>query len=950
MKLKRFAGAMVLLLLSPAFCLAASFSADMVETSRGKTNVSKIHLLDHQYRLDMKEEGRALTVLVDEKAGKTRLILPSENVYVEMDNSDMKSLMNNPFAAYRRMVEMYEVRSVGQEKIGGITCEKQVITIQGKEVMTAWIAADYNFPIKMENKMNDLFMELKKLKPGGVAPDLFTIPAGLKKVAGLLLSAPDWAGDIAKAPVMAPPFEKTLNEGQMIRIKPVRNFNIDIKTKSLDGTKGSFSATAFKDGRPLKRVSTFAGKGQKIQKEKPDEADEIVVRAASGTVKVTAGLIEAPEGIILTKKFIKSMSGRELYPDQGKAFLFRLTDRADDGRDSRGTLTFYEGRAQHKKNPEKEEFTLSAGQSKVWQYDADRQIGTIYMMVLDGGVDVRLEQPEKASLTPSSWAQAAAEKKPAVPTATTAPARQTEPAKTDTAAKTGAPKPSGADRMVFILDASGSMWGQINGKAKIAIAKEVMTELVDELPEDLHVGLTVYGHRRKGDCADIQMVTPAAPLAAGAIKSQIAKINPKGKTPIGGSLLQVAETLKDQPGNKVIVLVTDGLESCNQDPCQVARQLAAAGVVSKIHIVGFDLGGDALAKLKCIADPSGGVLVGAGNAEELKSALTDVVSAALPHNFVIKGLDANNKPLYVSARVSKAGQTIAGSSGSTLRYSLPAGSYSVAVSYLPLDQTVVLEDVAVEENRLTEKKIVFAESKLRINSLEENNKALYSTAAVYKSGTGEMIKEKNGAKHVFTLPPGIYDVKVSYGPTKTEQWLRNLETTAGGKLVKELVFAKCELIIKSLDGNDKALYSSVVVFKSGTDEIIKKHNGAKNVFTLLPGVYDVKVTCSPIKKDKWLRNVTLQANDRIEQQVHFALGKIKITGLGPDGKKLYLGVTVYPAGANDEIRRATGGNPSFTLEPGAYDFHVKAGKIKAEKWLRGVTIENGADKKQQIQF
>lgn len=165
-----------------------------------------------------------------------------------------------------------------------------------------------------------------------------------------------------------------------------------------------------------------------------------------------------------------------------------------------------------------------------------------------------------------------------------------------------------------------------------------------------------------------------------------------------------------------------------------------------------------------------------------------------------------------------------------------------------------------------------------------------------------------------------------------------------------MVFAKCELIIKSLDGNGKALYSSVVVFKSGTDEMIKKHNGAKNVFTLLPGVYDVKVTCNPIKKDKWLRNVTLQANDRIEQQVHFALGKIRITGLGPDGKKLYLGVTVYPAGTSDEIRKATGGGPSFTLEPGAYDFHVRAGEIKAEKWLRGVTIEDGANKKQQILF
>ncbi|UCF82466.1 MAG: VWA domain-containing protein, partial [Desulfobacteraceae bacterium] len=62
------------------------------------------------------------------------------------------------------------------------------------------------------------------------------------------------------------------------------------------------------------------------------------------------------------------------------------------------------------------------------------------------------------------------------------------PAATDTA------------RMVLVLDASGSMWGQIEGKAKIEIAKKVMAELIDQIPADFQTGLTVYGHRRKGDC------------------------------------------------------------------------------------------------------------------------------------------------------------------------------------------------------------------------------------------------------------------------------------------------------------------------------------------------------------------------------------------------------------------------------------------------------------------
>ena len=506
------------------------------------------------------------------------------------------------------------------------------------------------------------------------------------------------------------------------------------------------------------------------------------------------------------------------------------------------------------------------------------------------------------------------------------------------------------DRMVLILDASGSMWGQIDGKPKIAIAKTVMDELVDEIPENLYVGLTVYGHRRKGDCGDIEMVAPVERINRKSIKKKIEAISPKGKTPISASLIRVADTLKDTPGNKTIILVTDGIESCDRDPCKVARELAASGVVTRIHIVGFDLAGDAMDQLKCIAAPSGGLVVGAKNAEELKSALTEVVSETLPHNLVVKGLDVNKKPLYVSVQVSRAGKQIAASSGSTLRYSLPAGSYSVAVRYSPLDQTIVLKDVAVGEDRLTEKEVVFAQSELKIKSLDGKSKALYSSAVVYKSGTGEKIKQSNASVHVFTLPPGAYDVKVSHGPTKTDQWLRNLTTTAGGQLVQEVVFAQCKLKVKSLDGNSKALYSSAVVYKSGTDEKIKQHNGSNHTFTLLPGAYDVKVTCDPIKEDRWLRNISLQANDQLEQQVHFALGKIKITGLGPDGKKLYLGVTVCPAGSSEKIHSATGGSPSFTLKPGAYDILVRAGKIKTEKWVRDITIENGADIKKQVQF
>ncbi|MEJ6478489.1 MAG: VWA domain-containing protein, partial [Octadecabacter sp.] len=59
---------------------------------------------------------------------------------------------------------------------------------------------------------------------------------------------------------------------------------------------------------------------------------------------------------------------------------------------------------------------------------------------------------------------------------------------------------------ILVLDASGSMWGQIDGVAKITIAQEVVTDLLQTLPADQRLGLTVYGHRTRGDCTDIETI------------------------------------------------------------------------------------------------------------------------------------------------------------------------------------------------------------------------------------------------------------------------------------------------------------------------------------------------------------------------------------------------------------------------------------------------------------
>src|SRR5690606_29218288 len=50
-----------------------------------------------------------------------------------------------------------------------------------------------------------------------------------------------------------------------------------------------------------------------------------------------------------------------------------------------------------------------------------------------------------------------------------------------------------AEDVVIVYDASGSMWGQIDGVSKIEIARDVMADLVDGWSDATNLGLVAYG-------------------------------------------------------------------------------------------------------------------------------------------------------------------------------------------------------------------------------------------------------------------------------------------------------------------------------------------------------------------------------------------------------------------------------------------------------------------------
>lgn len=185
-------------------------------------------------------------------------------------------------------------------------------------------------------------------------------------------------------------------------------------------------------------------------------------------------------------------------------------------------------------------------------------------------------------------------------------------------------------KTLLILDASGSMWGQIEGKSKIAIARDAVANLTKSVNASSSFGLMVYGHRRKGDCADIEVLIEPAANTGAAIEQAVKNIQPKGKTPLSQAVLQGAQALGYETNPVTIILVTDGIETCSLDPCEVAQTLEQKGVNFITHVIGFGLSPEEGKQVSCLADITGGRFLLPQNSAQLVESLQQTVKEAPP--------------------------------------------------------------------------------------------------------------------------------------------------------------------------------------------------------------------------------------------------------------------------------------------------------------------------------
>ncbi len=188
-------------------------------------------------------------------------------------------------------------------------------------------------------------------------------------------------------------------------------------------------------------------------------------------------------------------------------------------------------------------------------------------------------------------------------------------------------------RILFIFDASNSMNGTWEAKPKINVATRLLSQALDSLRNvpDLQLGLRVYGHEKNylhgQDCDDTQLKVPLGFSNVGAIKSSLKSLKPKGTTPIAATLEKAGGDFPDCPRGdcrNIIILITDGIEECNGDPCAVSMSLQKRGIVLKPFVIGIGLDLEFRESFECM-----GSFYDATNEKSFTNALGIVISQAL---------------------------------------------------------------------------------------------------------------------------------------------------------------------------------------------------------------------------------------------------------------------------------------------------------------------------------
>jgi len=198
------------------------------------------------------------------------------------------------------------------------------------------------------------------------------------------------------------------------------------------------------------------------------------------------------------------------------------------------------------------------------------------------------------------------------------------------AAEEGEKNPCTEDAML-VFDASGSMAGNLNQgiattKPRIEEVRAALARVLPAITRFRRVGLIVYGPGPYQQC-NVQLALKPSADAAGPIMQQVNALSPAGKTPLTAAVADAADVLDYQNKPGLIVVLTDGEETCGGSPCNLGKELHGDAAHLTVHVIAFRMkdfswtGEQSILDAKCLAESNGGLYVTADAEQDLTEAL-----------------------------------------------------------------------------------------------------------------------------------------------------------------------------------------------------------------------------------------------------------------------------------------------------------------------------------------
>jgi Ca-activated chloride channel homolog len=186
-----------------------------------------------------------------------------------------------------------------------------------------------------------------------------------------------------------------------------------------------------------------------------------------------------------------------------------------------------------------------------------------------------------------------------------------------------------APTVMILLDGSGSMWGKLGSdrRAKFDLTRDVLRQTLPRIGPDVRLGLASFGHRRRGNCSDAEVIVPPEAGNVERIMTPLDRMNATGKGPLVLGLRETAAAI-GTAAPATIVLIHDDIDNCGQDVCAAASDIAAANPGLAVHTIGLGLDKAKLQQMSCVARLTGGKIFDAQDATGVAAALDRIIKLA----------------------------------------------------------------------------------------------------------------------------------------------------------------------------------------------------------------------------------------------------------------------------------------------------------------------------------